>query len=117
MQPFITFNNVLKFFRSWDTFRDLQFGNIECSYLISLCFLVKPNADETVRVVNYHTSHRHLLRGFKRKVEDIVFESFKSNRLACIDSEGTVFVFNIYESGEDIKYLFNYVYLGEQIAL
>ena len=91
--------------------------NTECSYFISLWFLVKPNADETVRVVNYHTSHRHLLRGFKRKVEDIAFESFKSNRLACIDSEGTVFVFNIYESGEDVKYLFNDLCVWEKIVL
>lgn len=68
--------------------------------------LAKGSADDHVRVINHHTSSRVLLRGFKKCVEDVNFESFKSNQLACVDSEGTLFVFDIFETEGNVKYLF-----------
>lgn len=63
--------------------------------------------DDTVRVINQSTSGRVLLKGFRQKVQDIAFESLQSDKLACVDSFGTLYVFQIFD-GEDetVKYPF-----------
>ena len=76
---------------------------------VTTYFLVIPgkgDKEDHVRVINYQTSTRLLLRGPKKKVVDICFESFNSNQLACVDSEGTLHVFKILEKDGIIKYLF-----------
>ena len=69
--------------------------------------LAKGNPDDHIRVINRHTSSRVLLRGLKKKVVDISFESYKSNQLACLDSEGTLCIFHIFETEENVKYPFH----------
>lgn len=80
-------------------------GNlVSCnSTYIAYVLKAKGSADDHVRVINHHTSSRVLLRGFKKCVEDVNFESFKSNQLACVDSEGTLFVFDIFETEGNVK--------------
>ncbi|XP_066936183.1 enhancer of mRNA-decapping protein 4-like isoform X2 [Clytia hemisphaerica] len=58
----------------------------------------KEEAD-SVRVMNQHTSSRTLIKGFNKRVVDISFESFRSNRLACVDSTGTLHVYEISDGG------------------
>ena len=79
----------------------MKFIEIKCFYL----FTAKKN-DDHVRVINLHTSMRVLLRGFKKKVVDLCFEALSSNLLACVDLEGTLFIFEIFEEDGNVKYLF-----------
>ena len=62
--------------------------------------------NDTVRVINQHTSERVLLKGFKKRVVDISFESLKSNRIACVDSEGTLYVYEISNGKNKVEYPF-----------
>ena len=76
--------------------------------IVDFLFLAR-NKDEgdSVRVMNQHTSNRVLIKGLKKRVVDIAFESFKSNRLACVDSAGNLHMYEISEGSSAVKYLFN----------
>ena len=66
----------------------------------------KEDKSDQIRVINHQTSTRQLVHGPKKEVVDICFESVQSNRLACVDSEGTLFIYNIEETNPGkIKYV------------
>jgi len=97
----IKFSQISKF--DWE--EKYYLGNlVSCnSTYMAYVLIIKSTSDCHVRVINHHTSDRVLLRGFKKKISDIGFESFKSNRLACVDTEGTVYLYDIFENDSTVK--------------
>uniref|UniRef100_T2MBE8 Enhancer of mRNA-decapping protein 4 n=1 Tax=Hydra vulgaris TaxID=6087 RepID=T2MBE8_HYDVU len=96
----IKFSQISKF--EWE--EKYYNGNlVSCNNKYIAYVLPSKKNDDHVRVINLVTSMRVLLRGFTMKVIDLCFESLTSNLLACVDQEGTLFIFEILEEDGTVK--------------
>jgi WD40 repeat protein len=57
-----------------------------------------------VRILNKKTVKKALIKGFTGSIEDLSFAYYNSDHLACIDSAGDVFIWQISEDNDKIKY-------------
>lgn len=75
-------------------------GNLVSCNSNFVAYVLKRNKEDKgdqIRIINHQTSTRQLVHGPKKEIIDICFESVKSNFLGVVDSEGTLFVFDVDE--------------------
>ena len=57
-----------------------------------------------MRILDRKTVQKALIKGFTGSIEDISFAHYDSDHLACIDSAGDIFIWQISEDNDKIKY-------------
>ncbi|XP_006822030.2 enhancer of mRNA-decapping protein 4-like [Saccoglossus kowalevskii] len=79
-------------------------GNLVAVNHTYIAYALKGRTGYVVRVINSQTSERVLLKGFVGIVVDLSFAHITSNTLACIDEQGNLFVWDLYETDGKILY-------------
>ncbi|XP_070576076.1 enhancer of mRNA-decapping protein 4-like isoform X2 [Ptychodera flava] len=80
-------------------------GNLVAINNTYVAYALKGRDSYVVRVINFKTSDRVLLKGFSGVVIDLAFGHLNSNTLACIDEQGNLFVWDLAE--QDSKIIYN----------
>ncbi|XP_077982261.1 enhancer of mRNA-decapping protein 4-like [Glandiceps talaboti] len=72
-------------------------GNLVAINNTYIAYALKGRTGYVVRVIDRNTSERVLLKGFVGVVIDLAFGHLNSNTLACIDEQGNLFVWDLFE--------------------